>query len=88
MEQSIIDYLVYSTGNIMQSVEEDKEYKEISNNRYKVYERLYKMLTKEQREVFDKFEELETDERSRKVEIYLKAGIKMGMRLVAESMFD
>lgn len=88
MEHSIIDFIMYNNEETGQKLQADRKYKKISEKRYEIYLQLYEMLTKEQKEVFDTFENLGTDELCRTSEIYFKEGVKVGIRLVAESMFN
>lgn len=88
MEHSIIDFIMYNNEETGQKLQADRKYKKISEKRYEIYLQLYEMLTKEQKEVFDTFENLGTDELCRTSEIYFKEGVKVGIRLVAESMFQ
>ncbi len=88
MEHSIIDFIMNNDEETCKKVQADIKYKKISEKRYEIYLQLYEMLTKEQKEFFDKFEDLEIDELCRSTEIYFKEGVKVGIRLVAESMFQ
>ena len=38
--------------------------------------------------LFDKFEETQTEELCEAIKSYFKAGMKIGIRVVAEGMFD
>ena len=87
MEHSIINYILHNDYT-HKAVKYSEEYKKVSDKRFKVYEKLRNMLTDEQREQFDLFEELETEERCLKSESYFKLGVKVGVRLVSECMFD
>ena len=87
MEHSMIDFLLHN-DDMHEEVKYSKEYKRVSDRRYKIYEELRGMLTEEQRQQFDKFVNLEIDEIALSNEAYFKTGIKVGVRLVSECMFD
>ena len=87
MEHSIIDIILHR-DKTHEEIPETKEYKEISDKRYKIYEKFREMLNDEQKKIFDEFEELETEERCIKAENYFRAGVKVGVRLASECMFD
>lgn len=87
MEHSIIDYILHN-DETHEAVRNSKEYNKVSDKRYKIHNKLREMLTEEQREEFDKYIDLELEEFALSNEAYFKLGIKMGVRLVSESMFD
>ena len=87
MEHSIIDFLLhYDTTH--QAVKYSDEYKSILDERMKIHNKLIEMLTKEQREQFNKYIDSELGEFALSNDAYFKLGMKMGIRLAAECMFD
>ena len=87
MEHSVIDYLLHN-DDTHEAIKYSKEYKKVSDTRYKIYNELMAMLTEEQKEKLDKFVNLEIDEFALSNEAYFKSGLKAGVRLVSECMFD
>ena len=87
MEHSIIEYILYNDYTC-EAVKYSKEYKRVSDKRYKIYNELREMLTNEQREKFDKYVDLEMDEFALSNDAYFKLGVKVGVRFVSECMFD
>lgn len=88
MEYSVIDYIIHSDTDINQIVEFSEEHQKLERKIERVCTALRETLTEEQKEQLDKLEELETQARCISGEKYFKAGMKLGVRLVAESMFD
>ena len=87
MEHSIIDFLIH-TGDVHGEVKESRDCKRASDKRYKIYEELRKTLSEEQKEQFEKFVSLEIEEWALRNEGYFRLGIKTGVRLVSECIFD
>ena len=87
MEHSIIDFLLHNDYT-HEAVIYGKEYKQVSDKRFKIHNKLREMLTDEQREEFDKYVDLEIEEFALSNEAYFKSGLKVGVRLLSESMFD
>lgn len=88
MEHSIIDYIIHSDTDINQMAEFNEEHQKIERKLERVCTAFRETLTEEQKEQLDKLQELATLERCILGEKYFKAGMKIGVRLVAESMFD
>ena len=88
MDYSIIDYIVNNDVEIRKEVEAKLSYKAVLKRKDKIYEQLRDMLNEEQRELFDKFEETQAEELCEAIKSYFKAGMKIGIRVVAEGMFD
>ena len=86
MEYSIIDFML--CNGVYEEIKYTKEYKRVSEKRFRIHEELTEMLTEEQKELFDKFVNLEIDETALSNEAYFKFGMKMGIRLLSECMFD
>ena len=87
MEHSIIDFIVHD-DDMHASVKYSKEYEKVSDKRYKIHDKLREMLSDEQKELFDRYVNLELDEFALSNEAYFKFGLKVGARFVAESMYD
>lgn len=87
MEHSIIDFLLHN-DDTHETVKYSEEYKKVSDKRYKIYKELTEILTEEQKEQFEKFVNLEIDEIALSNDAYFRLGVKVGVRLVSECMFD
>ena len=87
MERSIIDFILHR-DDLHEGIRENKEYRRISDKRYKIYERLMETLSQEQKELFENFVNLEIDEFAIRNDDYFKMGVKIGVRLVSECIFD
>lgn len=87
MEHSIIDFFLHN-DDTHEAVKYSEEYKKVSDKRYKIYKELTEILTEEQKEQFEKFVNLEIDEIALSNEAYFRLGVKVGVRLVSECMFD
>lgn len=87
MKHSIIDYILHN-DETHDEVRESKEYRRVSDKRFEIYEALSESLTDEQKKMFEEFENLGTDEECMRCDEYFKLGLKIGVRFVAESMFD
>ena len=88
MENSVIDYIYETDQTIYDEVEKSKEYREASELVLKVYNKLKETLTDEQKEEFEKFIDNEGECETIKNRITFRCGVKYGVRIVAESMFD
>lgn len=88
MERSVIDFIFNSEDTVDDEVQADKNYRKASEKSLELYDRLMATLSEEQKDVFDKFLEWHADEESIKLEKTFKCGVKYGVRLVAECMFD
>ena len=87
MEHSIIDYILYN-DNTHDAVKYSEEYKKISRERMKIHDKLEGMLTEEQKQVFNEYVNSELGEIALSNDAYFKLGLKVGVRLVSECMFD
>ena len=88
MEHSVIDYIINSNEEMHKKIEITVNYQNILRRKNRVYEKLIDMLNEEQKELFDKYMDNEDEEQGEIREGYFKMGMKFGIRLVAESMFD
>lgn len=88
MEHSIIDFMFNAREASEEYVTADKNYRKASQKSVELYDKLAATLSEEQREVLDKFLDWQADEEGIKVEKTFKFGVKCGVRLVAECMFD
>ncbi|MDE7439646.1 MAG: hypothetical protein K2N23_03975, partial [Clostridia bacterium] len=88
MERSIIDYVYETDESIYDEVKKSKEYREASERALKIYDKFTKTLTDEQKEELEKFLENEAEQEDMRVRITFRCGIKYGLRLAAECMFD
>ena len=87
MEHSIIDYLLHNDYT-HEAVKYGEEYKRISSERMKLHNKLKDMLTAEQNQIFNEYVNSELDEFALSNEAYFKLGMKIGVRLLSECMFD
>ena len=88
MEYSVIDYIIHNDDEIRQKIETNLEYQKILRRKDRIYEKLIEKLTDEQKELFDKLDDTEAEEMNEIILSYFKAGMKLGIRIVAEGMFD
>ena len=88
MEHSVIDYIMHTDDDLRKKVETTVEYKRILKRKDKFQEKFMAALSDEQKEDFNKYIELNIEELCVAIESYFKAGIKIGARFVAESMYD
>lgn len=61
-----------------------KECEVADDKAYEVYEKIEQTLSDEQKQLFNEFVELRSDEKCIYNEHYFKEGVKIGMRLAAE----
>lgn len=87
MEHSVIDFILNEDMDISGKVYVKLQDSDKVRERDKFYNQLRDMLTDEQKNLFDKYCELEVDETRISNDTYFKEGVKIGVRLVAESMF-
>ena len=88
MERSVIDYIYETDETIYDEVNKNKEYREASERSLKIYNRLKATLTDEQKEDLEKYIENEAEQEEIRVRISFTCGIKYGVRVVSESMYD
>lgn len=88
MERSIIDYVYETDETINDEVYKNKDYREASERALKIYGKLKQTLTDEQKAELEKFIENEAEQEDIKNRITFRCGIKYGVRVVAESMYD
>ena len=88
MEHSVIDYIMHTDDDLRKKIETTVEHKHILRKKDKFHEKFIATLTDKQKEDFDKCIELDLEELCVVVESYFKAGVKIGARFVAESMYD
>lgn len=87
MEYSVIDYIIHSDDELRKRIETNVEYQDILRRQERLFEKLRNTLNDEQKELFEKFEENATDELNEITVMFFKMGMKLGIRLAAESMF-
>lgn len=87
MERSVIENLYYD-DDMRKKIETDVEFEKIEMLSNRIAEKLKAKLTEEQLKEFLKFEDIVLDEFNVATKLYFKKGVKVGVRLVAESMFD
>ncbi len=88
MEHSIIDFIRNMDETINNEVQADKTYRKASDKALELYDKLQATFSEEQKDLFDKFLNYEIEQESIVMEKNFKRGVKYGVRLVAESMFD
>lgn len=88
MEHSVIDYIINNDDEMRKQAETTVEYQDILRRQDKLHEKLTNTFSDEQKDLFERFEENIIEEISEIVKSYFKMGMKLGVRLVAESMFD
>ena len=87
MERSVIENLYYD-DDMRKKIETDVEFEKIEMISNRIAEKLKAKLTEEQLKEFLKFEDIVLDEYNIATKLYFKKAVKVGVRLVAESMFD
>ena len=87
MEMSVIDYLYYD-DDMRKIIEVDAEFERIEMLSDRIAEKLKAKLTEEQLKEFYKLEETVMEEYSVATKLYFRQGVKVGIRIVSESMFD
>lgn len=88
MERSVIDYVYETDETIYEEVNKSKEYREASERALKIYTGLKQTLTDEQKNELEKFIETEAEQEDIRVRISFRCGVKYGVRVTAESMYD
>lgn len=88
MQNSVIDFILSKDLGLHEKIEFNEKFKEYSRIAGKYYERLGGMLNDEQKDIFLKFVEADTDERCEGFDIYFRAGLKFGLRLAIECLGD
>ena len=88
MEHSVIDLILDSEETINDEVQSDKTYRKASDKALELYEKLKATLSKEQNDWFDRFLDWEAEQEDIVMRKYFKCGVKYGVRLIAECMFD
>lgn len=87
MEHSIID-IILNGDEFHEKLHREPEYYEAFQKMNKSLQKFKETLTDEQKKVFDELENSVWEEHCMKNENYFRAGVKVGVRLVAECMFD
>lgn len=87
MDQSVIDYIYYN-DDMRNKIETDAEFEKLELRSGRVIEKLKAMLTEEQKEIFERLEEVVMEEYNIACKLYFRQGMKVGIRVVAEGMFD
>ena len=90
MERSIIDLLINDCRlhRLADESIKNPEYRDITAKMHKVYDKFLETLTEEQKELLNKYDDLEYDEQIICNESYFILVVKIGVRLLAECMFD
>lgn len=87
MERSVID-LIAQSEDIYFNDDNDKDCSQASEKSLELYKSFKETLSEEQKTAFENFIDQETLRVSLKLEASFKCGVKYGVRLVAECMFD
>lgn len=87
MEHSIIDFML-NDGGVHEKIKCSDKYEKYRQEETKLYNEFTKTLNEEQQEQFEKFIEILMDEECEASETYFKMGVKIGVRLASECMFD
>lgn len=87
MEHSIIEYLYYD-DDMRKEVESNVEFEDAERRINRIAEKLKATFTDEQNELFEKYVDNVDEEYLTATKLYFKKGIKIGVRIVAEGMFD
>lgn len=87
MEHSIIDFMLYN-GGVYEEIKYSDKYERLRTKESELYDEFTKSLNKEQNEQFEKFIKILMDEECEASESYFRMGVKVGVRLVSECMFD
>ncbi len=88
MEHSVIELILKSDETINDGLQADKTYCKASEKASKLYEKLRATLSEEQKDWFDRFLDWEAEQEEVKKRKIFACGVKYGVRLVAECMFD
>ena len=91
MEHSIINLIIKNEDRLhelVQKITKSAEYIKISERMDRAYDNFIKTLSKDQIELLNRLEEHEADEQVMVNESYFRTGVKLGVRLLAECMFD
>lgn len=88
MEQSVIDYIYYSDDEMRKQIETNVEFEALESRCNRLSEKLNALLTEEQKEVFKKYEDNMMEEYTVVSKMFFRKGVKVGIRIVAEGMFD
>lgn len=88
MDNSVIDYLFYSDEEMRRKIETDVEFEKIELLIDRHREKLKASFTEEQTEMFERYEDDLSDEYNVVSRIFFRMGMKVGIRVVAEGMFD
>ena len=88
MEHSVIDYIIHNDDEMRKKIETSVEYEGILRRKDRIYEKLNNTLNDWQKELMNRLEDNEAEELNEIIVGYFKAGMKLGIRIVAEAMFD
>ncbi|MDE5943123.1 MAG: hypothetical protein K2H30_02830 [Clostridia bacterium] len=84
----MIDFILNTDCGLCEKIKSSERYKKVSEEGYKIYNKLKESLNDEQKAELDKFADLTLEEQSEAEETYFKAGIKAGLRIAAECLID
>jgi len=84
MKKSIIDEICFNGESLISQVVLSDEYKKLSANALKYYNKLNEVLNDEQKKILDKYAESEFGVCAVAESLFFKEGLKTGMLLIME----
>ena len=86
MTKSIIEKIFLGGVGFCDSVKLSEKYEKISKKAYEVYFKLKEDLNERQKEIFNIYSDLRTEECAESDMTYFKEGVKLGILLCMDSM--
>ncbi len=86
MKKSIIEQICFHNESLIEQVVLSEEYKNLSDNAYKIYNQLKEVLNDEQKEIFINFANSEMDVSAEGQTLFFKEGLKFGLLLAMECL--
>ncbi len=86
MKKSIIEEICFHNESLIEQVVMSEEYKNLSADAHKYYNQLNKVLTGEQKKIFDEFANSEFGVCAVGEKMFFKEGLKAGLLLAMECL--
>ena len=86
MLNSLVDYIFSTNSDLDESVKQNDEYRNLSDESYTIYDKLRKLLDIEQGSLLEQMVSLLSDVETASNKAYFKEGLKTGVRLAVECL--
>ena len=88
MQNSFIDFILSVDSGIHEKIKQNKEYEKLSEEGFKIYDKLKDTLNGEQIMQLNKLSDTHMGLQCESSDKYFKAGVKFGVRFIIECLSD